>query len=48
MPSAATPATKDLHEITNIDVNLGNKSIKKNKSNKKRKRSNHGGGSIEK
>jgi len=38
-PTAATPATKDLADITNIEVNLGKQSNKKRqKSNKKSQR----------
>jgi hypothetical protein len=38
-PTAATPATKDLQEITNIEVSLAKQSNKKRqKSNKKSQR----------
>ena len=38
-PTAATPATKDLADITNIEVSLGKQSNKKRqKSNKKSQR----------
>ncbi len=38
-PTAATPATKDLQDITNIEVSLGKQSNKKRqKSNKKSQR----------
>lgn len=37
-PTAMTPATKDLQDITNIEIKLGKHSAKKKRSNKKSQR----------